>query len=717
MPYYKYITEKRKDSKELKEVMEATAKDLVKHQTDELKPGMLLGLIQSGKTSAFIGVMAKCFDDGYDVVVVFTKNSVALAEQTLKRFKTEFMIPIEANKLYVWDIVKLQNGALTGYILGNKQIFIVKKESQNMDRLLAVFKKEKKLQDKRVLIIDDEADQAGVSFVADKGSPDGIELAKVAKKVSDFRNLLKGKNSYLQVTATPYSLYLQPENLTLNQQEYAPLRPAFTHLLRPHSFYKGGEYYFEESMDPESPASYLHVSVPDTELSFLNGKSKTTRTYDMRILNNILESDKIQRFRMALLSFLVGGAIRQKQEETTDEWARTYHCSFIMHTATAKQTHAMQKHFVEQLIEKLKEKSITELKELLKPAYKSLQQSVEISGIAMPTFEVIAKILFNALENNFIGIIEVNSENQVAELLGENGQLRLDNPFNIFVGGQSLDRGITVDHLIGFFYGRNPGKFQMDTVLQHSRMYGARSKEDLSVTRFYTSARIYEAMRRMHWFDKDLREDFIKYGSKALVRFIAKLDNTIVPAGPNKLKASNLLSFKALSRLLPIGFQTRSQTDIKGKVEKIDNIIETYKVKDKNHFELPITVAIEIVRLIEQTFAYEPRFGNEGMDWDTAPFIRAMEIAADKNNRDTIIVYYKTGREIARFKNGGTTFSDVPDDGKIDLPQAKNLAVNGPVLSLYKQKGRETDEWRNAPFYWPVLVMPANMPNYVYCEA
>ncbi len=146
----------------------------------------------------------------------------------------------EANKLYVWDIVKLQSGALTGYILGNKQIFIVKKESQNMERLLGVFKKEKKLQDKKVLIIDDEADQAGVSFVADKGSQDGIELAKVAKKSSEFRSLLKGKNSYLQVTATPYSLYLQPENLNINQQEYAPLRPAFTHVLHPHPFYIGG---------------------------------------------------------------------------------------------------------------------------------------------------------------------------------------------------------------------------------------------------------------------------------------------------------------------------------------------------------------------------------------------------------------------------------------------------------------------------------------------
>jgi len=103
MSFYKYITEKRKDSPELKKTMEEVTKDLLKYKTDDLKPGILLGLIQSGKTRAFVGVIAKGFDDGFDVAIVFTKNSVALVEQTMKRLKSEFEMPIERNKLYVWD--------------------------------------------------------------------------------------------------------------------------------------------------------------------------------------------------------------------------------------------------------------------------------------------------------------------------------------------------------------------------------------------------------------------------------------------------------------------------------------------------------------------------------------------------------------------------------------------------------------------------------------
>jgi hypothetical protein len=716
MPFYEYITEKREDSDDLKKVMEDTASDLLLHKTDDLKPGMLLGLIQSGKTRAFTGVLAKCFDNGFDVAVVFTKNSVALVSQTINRLKSEFEKPIASNKLYVWDIVKLQPGAMTGFILGMKQIIVVKKESKNMDRLLAIFDDNKILRSKNVVIIDDEADQGSVSFVADKESDEGIDLAKVSKKVSEFRTLLKGKNCYLQVTATPYSLYLQPESLQIKDGAYAPLRPAFTHILNAHPAYIGGEYYFEESMKEESPASHLHVNVDDEELGFLNGKSKTTTTYDQRIVQNVLLTNKIEELRKSIITFLVGGSIRQKQEESADEWAIPYHCAFVLHTSTNKKIHAMQKHLVEAIVEGLQNMHVAELEKFIESAYNSLKFSVNQSGFKIPFLNDIANKIHIALENKFVGIIEVNSEQQMVELLGSDGQLRLDNPFNIFVGGQSLDRGITINHLIGFFYGRNPGKFQMDTVLQHSRMYGSRDKKDLAVTRFYTSARIYDAMRRMHWFDKDLREDFLTFGTKAMVRFVSKLGNQIVPAGPNKLKASSLLSFKALSRLLPIGFQTKSQTDIKKTIEKIDHILNDFLTTDCEHFEIPIEKAVEITKLIETTFVYEPKWGNEGLNWDTSPFIRAIEIASEKNKKGVITILFKTEREAGRLKKANTSFGDAPDDGKTDLPQARGLATNGPVLILLKQKGREVDGWRNAPFYWPVLVMPLNMPNYVYCE-
>lgn len=155
MSFYQYITEKRNDNEELKSIMETVASSLKKHKTDEIKPGVLLGLIQSGKTRAFLGVMAKCFDEDYDVAVVLTNNSVALVEQTMKRLKSEFEKPISSKKLYVWDVIKLQNlDQLTGYILKNKVIFVVKKEMKNMGKLHEIFDEVPQLKDKNILIID-----------------------------------------------------------------------------------------------------------------------------------------------------------------------------------------------------------------------------------------------------------------------------------------------------------------------------------------------------------------------------------------------------------------------------------------------------------------------------------------------------------------------------------------------------------------------------------
>ncbi|WP_205731261.1 Z1 domain-containing protein, partial [Acinetobacter baumannii] len=68
----------------------------------------------------------------------------------------------------------------------------------------------------------------------------------------------------------------------------------------------------------------------------------------------------------------------------------------------------------------------------------------------------------------YVTVTKVNSEENVINMLDDTGQLKLRSPLHIFIGGQVLDRGITLTNLIGFYYGRRPNKFQQDTVLQHS---------------------------------------------------------------------------------------------------------------------------------------------------------------------------------------------------------------------------------------------------------
>src|ERR1700677_1864287 len=87
---YKQIADNRKDASELRKCIEDTVQQLLGEETSTQRPGMLLGKIQSGKTRAFLGVVASAFDQGYDVAVILTKGTVSLAKQTLNRVRQDF---------------------------------------------------------------------------------------------------------------------------------------------------------------------------------------------------------------------------------------------------------------------------------------------------------------------------------------------------------------------------------------------------------------------------------------------------------------------------------------------------------------------------------------------------------------------------------------------------------------------------------------------------
>jgi hypothetical protein len=220
----------------------------------------------------------------------------------------------------------------------------------------------------------------------------------------------------------------------------------------------------------------------------------------------------------------------------------------------------------------------------------------------------------------------------------------------------------------------------------------------------------------MYWFDHDLRENIEKDITSAVARFISKQGNQIIPTGPNKLKASDLISFKAFSRLLPVGFQTGPKTSIQSKIDAIDRLIESAVRDDEDFLKLSFNDTKQIISLIRETYIYDKQWNNNGLEWDIDPFVEALRIALERNKTNDVIIYHKTNRNAARLKGQGSSFGDAPDDGRTDLPICRKLANNGPVLMLLKQNGSENDGWRGAEFYYPVMVMPANMPNYIYCR-
>jgi hypothetical protein len=667
---------------------------------------MLLGKIQSGKTKIFMGVIALSFEKDYGMAIVLTKGTKALAEQTYTRIDKDFDTLIEGDHVKLFDIMNMPD-EITPYVRSKKLILVVKKQADNLNRLVSLFDKYEDLRNKKLLIIDDEADYASIGFKRDNTQPDDVSINVIATKVNQIRDF--GVTcDFLQVTATPYSLYLQPETFQVNGEEYHPLRPAFTSLVPIHDKYIGGDFYFEQSEELNSVASYVHIEVPDRELQVLSDR-------DQRYISNIQTTPNLETFRKAITNFIVGGSIRRIQNA-----ASNYKCSFIIHTELTKAKHQWQIDLTLAWIEKLREFAkvdVESLRELVNQSIEGFKLSSK--DVPFPSDEEIFESARKSLIDGYIGIAKINSDQEIRALLDKKGQLRLENPFNIFIGGQILDRGITVENLIGFFYGRNPRVFQLDTVLQHSRMFGPRNREDLCVTRFYTTGRIYNAMKRMHNIDSSLRAAFERGEYKDGVVFLLRDDSgQVKPCAPNKILISSTETIRPYRRLLPRAMQTQAKPIVEKCNNEIERILKSYAdYSETSAFLIDCTDAEKILREIANSYEYSERYGNLSHKWDVATTVAVLKKltckSGDPKINDKVYCIVRLNRQISRLKANGV-FTDAPDDGRTDRPEAKQVAKITPCLQLFEEVGTKENGWKDVSFWWPVLVCPENTQTAIF---
>lgn len=709
--FYNTLIEKRKDSEDLQKKMEETVQRFLEMETNMNKPGMLLGKIQGGKTGAFIGIIALAFDNEYDMAIILTKGTKALARQTYARVKRDFSNFIYDHMVTLYDILNIPE-RLPGFILNRKLIMVVKKETNNLDKIIRmIVQTYPDLGNRKVLIIDDEADFASIGFTKN-GREGNVELRKIASQIDELRKKVK-KSDFLEVTATPYSLYLQPEDTTMPRGEgefvFEPIRPAFTVLLPIYKGYVGGDFFFEESKEEGTIAHYVYEEVPLDELDAL--KRENRKVFK---LEDCLTHKRIQTLRKGILNFIVGACIRRIQQRKLRKREEYY--SFVVHTEQAKEAHDWQVEVVAKLNELLMycaNHNLPTLSELVRESYDDLSKSLNIISTP-PKFDEVFEEVLAALKGDYLMIRKVNSDAAVEQLLDDNGELELSAPLNVFIGGQILDRGVTIRNFIGFYYGRRPNKFQQDTVLQHSRIYGNRPIDDLAVTRFYTALEIYSVLVKINEFDNALREAFEKgaHAGVAGVVFICKdPSNKIIPCSPNKISISSTTTLRPGMRMLPIGFQTDYIKNIRDKIEELDKVILGQLPNDKSKpFLIELSTANSIIDIIDETLVFE-------QDWDWGAFKSCMEFLSkntkNEKMRGKIWCLVRTERELSRIKDDGS-YADNVDTGSTDTNPAREIAIDIPALILIRQNGSTGKGWRGSPFWWPVLIAPQKTRTLVF---
>lgn len=724
--------------------VENTVKQLLEEGEHADEPGLLLGKIQCGKTDTFEDIIGLSFDKGIDIAIVITKGTKALVNQTIVRMKKDYKWFKASDSLdqratiNIYDIMEIGRAGLKQVkVESGKTVIVCKKQAQNLSRLIELFEtKSPFLKKKKVIIVDDEADFASRNYqnvkLEAKKDEDGnpvaqtteVAMAKISQQIDDFRKVPEYCR-YLQVTATPYCLYLQPQGeLNLNGNIIKPFKPRFTSLVPTHSAYVGGQQYFVESAKPDSMFSHLYHQLDQKCIDVLGHEDK-------RYLNSAVSSGNIYGLTYTLVAYFMATAVRRIQMRAE---GRDYKTSAIIHVEIDKKNHDWQKRVVERLINSIKSAIVDEdhsdqrIWVAMERVYQDFLASNEkgrkekLISVTVPSQEdVLDEIrdIFSPKKHNY-HVQMVNSDEEVNNLLDEEtGELSLDCAANIFIGGNILDRGVTIKNMLCFFYGRDPKNFQQDTVLQHARMYGARSMEDMAVMRLHTTPLIYKILVRMNELDEQLRQWFIEGKDKLEPNAVfVGYDKNIRPCASTKIKVSNALMLKPQKRILPVGFWTGGKTATKKTMEQIERIITTsanYNNQDEDGlFEIEKEAVIEIIILIESTYVYDDKFYNKDRKNDIKELLCALEYCTDKSN-GKIWAMHRTNRNMNRIReNGG--YIDAPDDGRTDLKPARNKAIDAPVIMFIRQNGEVCKDengdnigWNGAPFYWPVLITQKNI--------
>lgn len=724
---YDYLCQNIGYSANLQKCIKETYDNLVDPNVDDTSvPGLLLGKIQSGKTRAFVGVMAMAFDNGFDACIVLTKPDDGLVMQTKARMEQDFNHFLDDTNVYPQNVVCVYDVkkqiSLTSLTANYKNIFVLHKNK----RLEAMKKTlDAHYEGKRILIIDDEADFVSRTFYSRqkqvKGGVTGFRIdGLTANPLIDC--------FYLQVTATPYSLLLQPnEVIDVQNGVLSCFRPRFTSLVPTHDKYVGGEQYFDKSTDPNSMYSLLMHPVSDRCLDRFLKKNA-----DRRITLQAATHSDFADLRDSLMFYFVGSAVRRIQERVKRV---SYKTSFLIHCATEKDDHSYEKKIVDLILTAWRKNILQGQTVMLKnefvKVYADLYQSnalgnthidpntgkTELAVVVMPSSDDVWAEFLNIFNGGLYMVQCINGDtSDDPNLYQSDGQLKLPSYLNIFIGGYKADRGITINNMIGFLYGRRPQSGgTANTILQHMRHYGNRSVEDMAVTRLHTTQNMFQRLHDIYDTDESLRKFFVNNATPDVTYIEYDPQSAgFRLASPQQIRMSSLRGYGAFGRIIATpGFQTKPNNVIAPTISAIYKEIAKH-APEKTPFLLDKNEVYRILHQIKSTYQYSNALGNKELEWDENTMIAAIEKHVPADGQ--LWVYYALNREMGRKKSNNGRYEDAPEDGNTDTVAAKNHATNRPFLMLIHEKGKILKGWNDAPFYWPVLRLPMNAQPHLFCD-
>jgi hypothetical protein len=567
------------------------------------KRGMVVGQVQSGKTSNYIGLMCKAADYGYKIIVVLAGTTNDLRSQTQLRTDIGFLgwdTQVDRsgdNERTNFGAGKYDNSlqahyftssAMDGdfkttarYITGTNTrigytVVIVKKNSTVLKEFIKWFAaRGNPLPDGKVivrglplLLIDDEADNASINV-----SANGIST--INGLIRSLLSLFE-KSAYVGYTATPFANVFIPltegedyavKGLNIQLPEFwkysgKDLFPRdFIINIPPPSNYTGPKEIFgidgEISADPDKAAAALPLMRP------LMAEDYQEYFPDKHKKDDKLPEKLPEKLEEAIKSFILVCAIRRARGQINVHNSMLVHVTrYVRWQNKTASLITRQLKFYQQQIRYRQGTLINELRELYERDFRPTTAEI----INMPEFEDLSVFAPDWFEIE-TQLSKAASKIQVRAIHGDTTQegLDYDNVTSldyftykdrgglsvIAVGGNKLSRGLTLEGLSVSYYLRASKMY--DTLMQMGRWFGYRPGY-VDLCRLYTSEELIKWYKYITVASEELRAEFeyMKLERKSPRKFGMKVrqhPDVLRITATNKMKSSQEMELTFSAKL------------------------------------------------------------------------------------------------------------------------------------------------------------------------
>lgn len=465
---------------------------LVRMHPDQPSRELVIGRVQSGKTANMAGVIALAVNQGFNFILVLSGTIENLRIQTENRLSSDIAGNGSLN-VHRIKLARIDSCKPTELIYQDTQILhVCLKNKKRLENVLRWLKwcHECKIELK-TLIIDDEADQAGINTA----SVDTGMVTKINKAIKDIVHYEPAHSSYLAYTATPYANIL---NEGPEKDDNRSLYPRHRiHILEPGQGYQGCEFIYGRDPDDdganEKETSGLVREISKDDLDLIK-----------EIHSNKQDAKLPCELEAAIAWFIYCTAVRRSQRQKSPT-------SMLVHTSQKQSHHWAMYNAIKKWLSVQTTESILERIQLV--WIEISKSNKDIASLPPPQgldFTFITQVSYgipvapdgSKCFHPGIHLCVDNCSSDCRLSYPDDTWKGTTSPAFLVLGGNTLARGLTIEGLVSTYFLRAAGT--SDTLMQMGRWFGYRKGYE-SLPRIWNTKSTIDQFRFLARVEHELR--------------------------------------------------------------------------------------------------------------------------------------------------------------------------------------------------------------------